>query len=53
MNETFLQRPEFQKLGEQKIAGSRYINEYFSDKDPGGAAYSNASSTLVAPNDTR
>lgn len=40
-------------IGEQKIAGSRYINEYFSDKDPGGAAYSNASSTLVAPNDTR
>lgn len=40
-------------IGEQKIGGTRYINEYFNDKDPAGAAYSNASSTLVAPNDTR
>lgn len=40
-------------VGEQKIGGTRYINEYFNDKDPAGPAYSNASSTLVAPNDTR
>lgn len=40
-------------VGEQKIGGTRYVNEYFNDKDPAGPAYSNASSTLVAPNDTR
>lgn len=40
-------------VGEQKIGGTRYINEYFNEKDPAGPAYSNASSTLVAPNDTR
>lgn len=40
-------------LGEEKIAGSTYIKEYFSDKDPSGAAYTNASGTLIAPSDTK
>lgn len=40
-------------VGEEKIGGTRYINEYFSDKDPASPAYINASSTLMAPNETR
>lgn len=40
-------------LGEEKFAGSTYIKEYFSYKDPAGAAYVNASSTLMAPTDTK
>lgn len=40
-------------LGEEKFAGSTYIKEYFSTKDPAGAAYVNASSTLMAPTDTK
>lgn len=40
-------------IGEQKIGASTYVKEYFSDKDPAGAAYTNASSTLIAPQDTK
>ena len=40
-------------IGEEKLAGSTYIKEYFSDKDPSGAAYTNASGTLIAPSETK
>ena len=40
-------------VGEEKIAGNTYIKEYFSYKDPAGPAYVNASSTLMAPSDTK
>lgn len=40
-------------VGEEKIGASTYIKEYFSDKDPASPAYVNASSTLMAPQDTK
>jgi len=40
-------------IGEEKIGGSTYVKEYFNGKDPNGAAYINASSTILAPNDTK
>lgn len=40
-------------VGEEKFGGSTYIKEYFNTKDPGGAAYINASSTLMAPSETK
>lgn len=40
-------------VGEEKLGGTTYIKEYFSDKDQTGSAYVNASSTLMAPNDTK
>ena len=40
-------------VGEEKIANSTYIKEYFSFKDPTSNAYVNASSTIMAPNETR
>lgn len=40
-------------VGEEKIGGSTYVKEYFNGKDPNGAAYINASSTILAPNDTK
>ncbi len=40
-------------VGEEKIGGSTYIKEYFNGKDPNGPAYINASSTILAPNDTK
>lgn len=40
-------------VGEEKFGGTTYIKEYFSYKDPAGAAYVNASSTLMAPTDTK
>lgn len=40
-------------LGEEKFGGSTYIKEYFNTKDPAGAAYTNASGTIMAPNDTK
>ena len=40
-------------VGEEKFAGTTYVKEYFSYKDPAGPAYVNASSTLMAPNDTK
>jgi len=40
-------------VGEDKFGGSTYIKEYFNTKDPTGAAYINASSTILAPSDTK
>ena len=40
-------------VGEEKFGGSTYIKEYFNMKDPAGAAYTNASGTIMAPNDTK
>ena len=40
-------------VGEEKFGGSNYAKEYFSAKDPTSAAYINASSTILAPNETR
>ena len=40
-------------VGEEKFGGSTYIKEYFNTKDPGGAAYTNASGTIMAPNETK
>ena len=40
-------------VGEDKLGGTTYIKEYFSDKDQTGGAYVNASSTLMAPTDTK
>ena len=40
-------------VGEEKIGNTKYVNEYFSYKDPTSSAYVNASSTIMAPNETR
>ena len=41
-------------VGEEKFRGSStYIKEYFNSKDPAGAAYINASSTILSPSDTK
>ena len=40
-------------VGEEKFGGSTYIKEYFSSKDPSSAAAINASSTIMAPNETK
>lgn len=40
-------------VGEEKFAGSTYVKEYFNTKDPASPAYVNASSTLMAPSDTK
>ncbi|MCM1370356.1 MAG: type IV secretory system conjugative DNA transfer family protein [Clostridium sp.] len=41
-------------VGEEKIApNGTYIKEYFSYKDPASPAYINASSTIMAPNETK
>lgn len=40
-------------VGEEKCGGSTYIKEYFNSKDPTGPAYINASSTILAPSDTK
>ena len=40
-------------VGEEKIANTTYIKDYFSYKDPGSTAYTKASSTLMAPSDTK
>lgn len=40
-------------VGEEKLANTTYVKEYFSFKDPAGAAYVSASSTLMAPNETK
>ncbi len=40
-------------VGEEKFGGSTYIKEYFAGKDPGSAASINASSTIMAPNETK
>ena len=40
-------------VGEEKLGGTTYIKEYFSYKDPSSPAYVNASSTIMAPSDTK
>ena len=40
-------------VGEEKFGGSTYIKEYFSAKDPASAASINASSTIMAPSETK
>ena len=40
-------------VGEEKFGGSTYIKEYFAAKDPSSAAAINASSTIMAPNETK
>lgn len=40
-------------VGEEKFGGSTYVKEYFSAKDPSSAAAINASSTIMAPNETK
>lgn len=40
-------------VGEEKLGGSSYIKEYFNLKDPSSSAYINASSTILAPSDTK
>ena len=44
----------FTTVGEEKCGpNSVYVNEYFKSKDPNSPAYISASSTIVAPVDTR
>ncbi len=40
-------------VGEEKFGGSTYIKEYFNAKDPASAASINASSTIMAPSETK
>ena len=40
-------------VGEEKLANTTYIKEYFSFKDPASTSYIKASSTLMAPNETK
>ena len=40
-------------VGEEKFGGSTYIKEYFSGKDPSSPASINASSTIMAPSETK
>ena len=40
-------------VGEEKFGGSTYIKEYFNGKDPNSAAAINASSTIMAPSETK
>ncbi|MBQ9072531.1 MAG: type IV secretory system conjugative DNA transfer family protein [Bacilli bacterium] len=40
-------------IGEEKLANTTYVKDYFSYKDPAGTAYTKASSTLMAPSETK
>lgn len=40
-------------IGEEKLANTTYIKDYFSYKDPASTAYTKASSTLMAPSETK
>ncbi len=40
-------------VGEEKFGGSTYIKEYFENKNPASAAAINASSTIMAPTETK
>ena len=40
-------------VGEEKLGGSTYIKEYFNTKDPNSPEYVSASSTILAPSDTK
>ena len=39
--------------GEEKLANTTYVKDYFSYKDPASTAYTKASSTLMAPTETK
>ena len=40
-------------IGEEKLANTTYIKDYFNYKDPSSTAYTKASSTLMAPSETK
>lgn len=40
-------------VGEEKLANTTYVKDYFSYKDPASTAYTKASSTLMAPSETK
>ena len=40
-------------VGEEKIGGSTYVKEYFNMKDPNSPEYVSASSTILAPSETK
>jgi len=40
-------------IGEEKLANTTYVKDYFSYKDPSSTAYTKASSTLMAPSETK
>ena len=40
-------------VGEEKLANTTYVKDYFSYKDPSSTAYTKASSTLMAPSETK
>ena len=40
-------------IGEEKLANTTYIKDFFSYKDPSSTSYTKASSTLMAPSDTK
>ena len=40
-------------VGEEKLANTTYVKDYFSYKNPASTAYTKASSTLMAPSDTK
>ena len=40
-------------VGEEKFGGSTFIKEYFAEKDPNSAAAIDASSTIMAPDETK
>ena len=40
-------------VGEEKLANTTYVKDYFSYKNPSSTAYTKASSTLMAPSDTK
>ena len=40
-------------VGEEKLANTTYIKDYFSYKEPSSTAYTKASSTLMAPSETK
>ena len=40
-------------VGEERLGRSTYIKEYFNEKDPAGAAYTSASGTITAPEETK
>ena len=40
-------------VGEEKMGGTTYMKEYFSDKNQSSPAYVNVASTLMAPTDTK
>ena len=40
-------------VGEEKLANTTYVKDYFSYKNPASTAYTKASSTLMAPSETK